>query len=161
MKGGPILFITEPAAHSQAFKNSRQIAGVAHFEFRFIPDFILPAPRITGRSGSRPGNRLFERKHQTSFRILCFGLSARLRRLRSNAKQLPVLGQSTFRRIEYYVFLMDSLRSLPCGARADALQDAAKRPHVSDLQLDFCLLRHLVAIAPEAAAFSRRRLPLV
>src|SRR5882724_4423338 len=37
------IFITEPAAHSQAFKDSRQVAGVAHFEFRFIPDFIVPA----------------------------------------------------------------------------------------------------------------------
>jgi hypothetical protein len=36
-----------------------------------------------------------------------------------------------------------------------------ERPYVSDLQLDFCLLCHLVTFAAEAAAFSRRRLPLV
>ena len=140
----------EPAAHSQAFKDSRQVAGVAHFEFRFIPDFIVPALQMAGRSGSCPCHRLFECQHHTLFRIFRFGLSSRLRRLRSNAEQLPVLGQSTFRRIENYVFLMDSLRSLPRGARAEALQGAVERPHVGNLQLDFCLLRHLVAFAPGA-----------
>src|SRR6266403_2638718 len=153
--------MTEPAAYSQAFKDSRKIAGVAHFEFRFVPDFILPAPQMAGRSGSRPGDRLFERQHDTLFRILRFGLSSRLRRLRSNAEQLPVLGQSAFGRIENYIFLVDSLRALPCGTRADALQGAVERANICNFQLDFCLLRHLIASAPEAAAFSRRRLPLV
>src|SRR6266446_3784050 len=161
MKGGPIFFIMEPAAHSQAFKDSRKIAGVAHFEFRFIPDFKVPAPQMAGRSGSRPCHRLFERQNHTLFRILRFGLAMLLWRLRSNAEQLPVLSQSAFRRIENYIFLMDSLSSPPNRARAEALQGAVEGPHVGNLQLDFCLLRHLAASAPEAAAFSRRRLPLV
>src|SRR5438445_12834228 len=99
MKGGPIFFITEPAAHSQAFKDSRKIAGVAHFEFRFIPDFVLPAPQMAGRFGTRPNDRLFKRQNHPLFRILRFGLSSPLPRLRSTAEQLPVLAQSAVRRI--------------------------------------------------------------
>jgi len=71
-------------------------------------------------------------------------VACRLRRLRSNAQQFAVLARRLCG-VSKSRFLRELWRFRAGGTRADALQCAMKRGHVSDLQLDFSLSGHGVA----------------
>jgi len=77
---------------------------------------------------------LLEGQDHTLFRSTLLRVACRLRRLRSNAQQFAVLCQTTLRRIENHVFFVNFGGSGAGGTRADALQCAMKRWHISDLQ---------------------------
>jgi hypothetical protein len=147
-EGGAVLFIAEPAAQAEAFKDFLEGGGLGDDHFNFFADLVAAVGRRSGGTDGELFGRAFEGEENAGGGF--FGgelLPCRGEGFSADAEELAVLGETTFGSVEDEVVLVDARGD---GVSAEFLQKTEEGFGVGDSKFDFGFARHRLIVREEA-----------